>query len=61
MLLNRQFKTLGASLRRAAAENADNKAYCFESVRCFDGEPDNEPIVRSKFERYTWRLRRTLR
>ena len=61
MLLSQQFQTLGGSLRRAVVENAHNKAYRFESVRCFDGEPDNEPIDRSKFELYTWRLRKTLR
>ena len=61
ILLNQQFQTLGGSLRRAAVENARNKPYRFESVRCFNGEPDNEPIDRSKFELYTWRLRKTLR
>jgi hypothetical protein len=61
MLLNQQFQSFGGSLRRAAVENARNKAYRFESVRCFEGEPDNEPIDRSKFELYTWRLRKTLR
>jgi hypothetical protein len=50
MLLNQQFQTLGGSLRRAAVENAQNKPYRFESVRCFNGEPDNELIDRSKFE-----------
>jgi hypothetical protein len=61
ILLNQQFQTLGGSLRRAAVENARNKAYRFEPVRCFNGETDNEPIDRSKFELYTWRLRKTLR
>jgi hypothetical protein len=61
MLLNQQFQTLGGSLRRVAVENKLNKAYRFESVRCFNGVPDNEPIERSKFELYTWRLRKTLR
>jgi hypothetical protein len=61
MLLNQQFQSFGGSLRRAAFENARNKAYRFESVRCFNGEPDIEPIERSKFELYTWRLRKTLR
>ena len=61
MLLNQQFQSFGGSLRRAAFENARNKAYRFESVRCLNGEPDIEPIERSKFELYTWRLRKTLR
>ena len=61
MLLNQQFQSFGGSFRRAAVENARNKACRFDSVRCFEGEPDNEPIDRSKFELYTWRLRKTLR
>jgi hypothetical protein len=61
MLLKKRFKTLGGSLRHAAFENKDDKAYRLEPVRCCDGEPDNERIDRSKFERYTWRLRKTLR
>ena len=61
MLLNQQFQTIGGSLRRAAVENARNKPHRFESVRCFNGQPDNEPIDRSKFELYTWRLRKKLR
>jgi hypothetical protein len=61
MLLNQQFQSFGGSLRRAAAENKRNNGYRFESVRCFNGEPDNEPIERSKFELYTWRLSKTLR
>ena len=61
MLLGHQFKTLGGSLRHADIENANNKAYLFESVRCFDGEPDDEPIDPSRFEGYTWRISKTLR
>ena len=61
LLLAKQFKTLAGALRHAERENAYNKTYRFEPVRCLDGEPDKEPIGRSKFERYTWRLRKTLR
>ena len=61
LLWAKQFKTHAGALRRAERENACNKTYRFEPVRCLDGEPDNEPIDRSKFERYTWRLRKMLR
>ena len=61
MLLKHQFRTLAGSLRHADIENARNKLYHHEPVRCLDGEPDSEPIDRSKFELYTWRLAKTLR
>jgi len=61
MLLKQQFRTLAGSLRHANFENARNKLHHHEPVRCIDGEPDNDPIDRSRFERYTWRLTKTLR
>lgn len=62
MLLKQNFKTQAGAQKRAAFENAHcNSRYYFVAIRCLNGDPDNQPLDRDRFNEYTWRLSRTVR